>query len=165
MVADQLNKWLTLTANFAVVAGIIFLAVEIRQNNELLLSESRQAAMSNDQTALLVGLDNVDVFEKWMSAEELSTTDQYRLSIIFIVDLRNREFEYAQYLNGVLDEQSWLSYRDVLLFNLSTLRGRKWWNKVGRDIPDAGFATMVDDLLEKAPVNNKMSLLGSWDEE
>ena len=89
MVADQLNKWLTLTANFAVVAGIIFLAVEIRQNNELLLSESRQAAMSNDQTALLVGLDNVDVFEKWMSAEELSTTDQYRLSIVFIVRFSN----------------------------------------------------------------------------
>jgi hypothetical protein len=163
MTADQLNKWLTLTANFAVVAGIIFLAVEIRQNNVLLLSESRQAAMSNDQTALLVGLDNVDIFEKWISPEELSATDQYRLSIIFIVDVRNREFEYAQYLNGVLDEQSWLSYRDVLLFNLTTPRGRIWWDKIGRNIPNAEFAAMVDDLLEDAPANNTMNLLGNWD--
>ena len=74
MAADQVNKWLTLTANFAVVAGIVFLVVELKQNNELLLSESRQAAMSNDQTALLVGLDNVDIFEKWLRPEELSPT-------------------------------------------------------------------------------------------
>jgi hypothetical protein len=165
MTADQLNKWLTLTANFAVVAGIIFLAVEIRQNNVLLLSESRQAAMSNDQTALLAGLNNVDIFEKWMGQEELSATDQYRLSIIFVVDVRNREFEYTQYLNGVLDEQSWLSYRDVLLFNLTTPRGRKWWEKIGRNIPGAEFAAMVDDLLKNAPVNNTMNLLGNWDVE
>lgn len=163
MAADQVNKWLTLTANFAVVAGIVFLVVELKQNNELLLSESRQAAMSNDQTALLVGLDNVDIFEKWLRPEELSPTDQYRLSIIFIVDLRNREFEYAQYLNGVLDEETWLSYRDILLFNFTTPRGRKWWDKVGRDIPGAEFSAMVDDLLENAPVNNSMGLLANWD--
>ena len=165
MTADQLNKWLTLIANFAVVAGIVFLAIETRQNYVLLLSESRQAAMSNDQTALLVGLNNVDIFEKWMIQEKLSATDQYRVSIIFIVDVRNREFEYAQYLNGVLDEQSWLSYRDVLLFNFTTPRGRIWWEKIGRNIPNAEFAAMVDDLLENAPVNNTMKLLGNWDAE
>lgn len=165
MAADQVNKWLTLTANFAVVAGIIFLAIELRQNNELLLSESRQAAMSNDQAALLAGLDNVDIFVKWMSEDQLSVEDQYRLSMIFIVDLRNREFEYAQYLNGVLDEESWLSYRDVLLFNFTTPRGRKWWNKVGRNIPGTEFAAMVDELIEGSPVNSAMDQLGTWDNE
>lgn len=165
MAADQVNKWLTLTANFAVVAGIIFLAIELRQNNELLLSESRQAAMSNDQAALLAGLDNVDIFVKWMSEDQLSVEDQYRLSMIFIVDLRNREFEYAQYLNGVLDEESWLSYRDVLLFNFTTPRGRKWWNKVGRKIPGTEFAAMVDELIEGSPVNSAMDQLGTWDNE
>jgi len=163
MAADQLNKWLTLIANFAVVAGIIFLVVELRQNNALLLSESRQAAMSNDQTALLVGLDNVDAFEKWMGTEELSITDQYRLSLIFLIDLRNREFEYAQYLNGVLDEETWRSYRDILLFNYTTPRGRKWWDKIGRDIPGRDFAAMVDELIEDLPADNTMNLLGNWD--
>jgi hypothetical protein len=81
--AEMMNKpnvadWLTLTANFAVVTGIIFLAVELRQNNELLLSESRQAAMSNDQSALLVALDNVDIFDQLLSSEELSNADQFR---------------------------------------------------------------------------------------
>jgi hypothetical protein len=32
---DRLNRWLSLSANLAVVAGIIFVAVELRQNNEM----------------------------------------------------------------------------------------------------------------------------------
>jgi hypothetical protein len=35
------NELITLTANIAVVAGIVFPGVELRQNNELLSSESR----------------------------------------------------------------------------------------------------------------------------
>ena len=38
---NKLNQWLTLSANFGVIAGIIFLAVEIQQNNELLEAQSR----------------------------------------------------------------------------------------------------------------------------
>jgi hypothetical protein len=41
MTRSKLNEWLTLIANLAVVGGIVFLAVEIHQNNELLRSESR----------------------------------------------------------------------------------------------------------------------------
>ena len=41
MDTDKLNKSLTLIANLAVVAGIIFLAIELRHNNELLEAEIR----------------------------------------------------------------------------------------------------------------------------
>ena len=33
MNVDQINKWLTLVANFGVIAGIVFLSYEIRQSN------------------------------------------------------------------------------------------------------------------------------------
>ena len=36
MIGVDLNKWLTLLANISVVAGIIFLAVQVRQNTETL---------------------------------------------------------------------------------------------------------------------------------
>jgi hypothetical protein len=32
---DRLNKWLTLIANFGVIAGIVFLALEIQQSNRI----------------------------------------------------------------------------------------------------------------------------------
>jgi len=41
---DSLNKWLMLAANVGVIAGIFFLVVEVNQNNELMLAETRMAA-------------------------------------------------------------------------------------------------------------------------
>jgi len=45
---SKINEWLALVANVAVVGSIVFLAIEIRQNNELLRSESRQSLVAND---------------------------------------------------------------------------------------------------------------------
>lgn len=46
MHADKVNQWLTLIANISVVAGIVFLAVEIRQNTES-QEESMRLARAN----------------------------------------------------------------------------------------------------------------------
>ena len=40
---DRLNKWMTLAANFGVLAGIVFLGVEISQNTTATQSESLEA--------------------------------------------------------------------------------------------------------------------------
>ena len=44
---DKLARWLSILANFSVLAGIIFLAVEISQNNDLLESEARNSRAQN----------------------------------------------------------------------------------------------------------------------
>lgn len=36
MDSERLNRWLTLVSNFAVIAGIVFLAIELRQNTQQL---------------------------------------------------------------------------------------------------------------------------------
>jgi hypothetical protein len=110
MSSAKINDWLALVANIAVVGGIVFLAIEI-QNNELLRSESRQALVANDVASLAANFANADVFAKFVSDEALSAEDQLCLSFMFALDLRNREFEYFQYTNGLLDEQTWLAYR------------------------------------------------------
>jgi hypothetical protein len=38
---DRVNRWLTVVANVGVIAGILFLALEVRQNNELLEADAR----------------------------------------------------------------------------------------------------------------------------
>ena len=52
MASDKLNRWLTLVANLAVVAGIIFLAMEIRQNNSMV--ELEQQASDNARVNALI---------------------------------------------------------------------------------------------------------------
>ena len=56
---DRLNRWLTLLANFGVVAGIIFLAVEIRQNQVLL--EQNNQNMLRDQELEILNATHLEV--------------------------------------------------------------------------------------------------------
>ena len=158
----KVNEWLTLIANVAVVGGIIFLAIEIRQNNELLRSESRQALITNDVASLAANFQNADVFAKLVSDSEMSAEDQLRLSFMFALDLRNREFEYFQYKNGLLDEETWLSYRQVILINHSSDLGRKWWQKVGKGIVDPEFAKEVDVLISAAEPDQTYLNMTTW---
>jgi hypothetical protein len=162
MDSSKVNSWLSLIANIAVVAGIVFLAIEISQNNELLRSESRQTLVANDITSVLTNLDNADVFSRYVAGEKLSAPDQMRISFMFVLDLRNREFEYIQYTNGLLDEQTWLAYRHVITINHSSPRGRKWWEEVGRDIVDPKFAKLVDELLTNAQLDETYTRMTTW---
>ncbi len=159
---SRINDWLTLIANIAVVGGIVFLAIEIRQNNELLRSESRQTLVANDVTSLTANIENADVFARLVSGEDLSADDQLRLSFMFMLDLRNREFEYFQYTNGLLDEETWLAYRHVIVVNHSTDYGRKWWDEIGRGIVDPAFADLVDDLLVDVQPDDTYRRMATW---
>ncbi len=145
-----------------VVVTLIYLSVQVRQGTELLRSESRQALVTNDVASLAANFNNADVFAKYVSGEELSAEDQLRLSFMFTLDLRNREFEYFQYTNGLLDEQAWLAYRHVVLVNHSTGLGRAWWDHIGRGIVDPKFAALVDEMLVDAEPNETYKQMATW---
>ncbi len=145
-----------------VVVTLIYLSVQVRQGTELLRSESRQALVTNDVTSLASNFQNADVFAKYVGGDNLSAEDQLRLSFMFALDLRNREFEYFQYTNGLLDEQTWLAYRHVILINHSTGRGRVWWNEIGREIVDPAFAKLVDELLVDAQPDDTYKRMATW---
>jgi len=147
-----------------IVVGVtlIYLSLQVRQGTELLRSESRQALVTNDVTSLASNFQNADVFAKYVAGNEMSAEDQLRLSFMFALDLRNREFEYFQYINGLLDEQTWLAYRHVILINHSTVRGRLWWEKVGRGIVDPTFAVLVDELLVDAKPDDTYERMATW---
>ena len=82
------------------------------------------SARTKEWLALVANLEHHEVFEKLVSDGELSANDQLRLSFMFALDLRNREFEYFQYKNGLLDEETWLAYRTVIEINRSAGPGR-----------------------------------------
>ena len=149
-------------AALAVVVTLVYLSTQIRQNNKLLRSGSRQALVANDIASLTANLQNPDVFVKLVSSQSLSSEDQLRLSFMFALDLRNREFEYFQYVNGLLDEETWLSYRQVVLINHSSELGQKWWNEIGRGFVDPSFAEQIDTLLSSAEHDPTYKKMSSW---
>ena len=162
MKKSKINDWLSIISNIAVVAGIVFLGVEFRQNNELLRSESRQALVANDVTSLTMNISHSDVFAKLVSGDSMSSNDQIRLSFMFALDLRNREFEYFQYTNGLLDKEAWLTYLNVVRINHSSGLGRKWWDEIGSGIVDPDFAELVDKMLANSQPDDTYHRMANW---
>ncbi|MGK0223851.1 MAG: hypothetical protein ACI9ON_003098 [Limisphaerales bacterium] len=160
--AQLLGNYGEFVGAIAVVATLLYLTTQIRQNNELLRSGSRQTLVANDVTSLTTNVENADVFAKLVSNGEFSAEEQMRLSFMYALDLRNREFEYFQYTNGLLDEETWQSYRQVILVNHSTDLGRKWWHEIGREFVDPQFAALVDELLIDAEPNDLYGRMATW---
>ena len=85
MDADKLNRWMTLGANIGVFAGLIFLAVEVRQNTDS-LEESRDQATFQAYQGYLQNLDEAtraladspnmpEIFVKWRNEGLDALTD------------------------------------------------------------------------------------------
>ena len=146
-----------------VVVTLIYLTLQLRQNNALLRSQSRQAQLASDQSSILLGFDHTDLLQKLNSDEPLSPEEQMKLNFIYALDMRNREFEYFQYREGLLDEDAWKSFRGIILMNHATKKGRVWWAKIGRGIFDPEFVADIDALLESVEDNDTMADMARWD--
>ena len=133
-----------------VVVTLLYLSVQVRQGANLMRSESRKALVNNTREQLLAYLDNVDLFDKMAGEEKLSPADQLRFSAVWLMNMRNREHEWFQYKDGILDEPTWLSYREIIRLTLSSKRHRTWWNKM-KVVFDSEFVEIVDRFIGETP--------------
>lgn len=99
------GETITIVANLGVIAGILFLAIELQQNNRLLDAQvsynllMHRTAMKNE-TYLN---PEVAAFRfKVASDEELSPIEQFRLNARRESSLLGYEWEYLQYRSGNL---------------------------------------------------------------
>jgi len=99
--SDRLNRWLTLGANLGVIAGIIFLGFELRQNNQLLVEEARYSMLENQKEWAYFISAAENVSDSVMSPDDsskLSKTDKIRrLELIgTLLFMWQWEFEQSQ---------------------------------------------------------------------
>jgi hypothetical protein len=147
-----------------VTATLLYLAVQVRQGAILMRSESRQAMMNNDRDVLLAYLDHQDLFDKIASPEKLSPAEQRRFAALWIVNMRNREHEWFQYKDGILDETTWVSYREIIPIILSSKRHRLWWDKI-KSAYDPNFVQMVDLCIAEMPESDVWEqVMADWDQ-
>lgn len=99
--------WLNVFANLAVVGGIVFLGVEIRQNTDMIESQIMQsrteAAMSEQQA--FFNSDYLPAIEvKVRRGEELTAEEMLRYERDFRSFNRNMDNQLWQYRRGFLGE-------------------------------------------------------------
>ena len=84
---DSINKWLTLVANFGVIVGIIFLAVEVNQNNQLMEAEARSIRNSHTGALYVLVAENSDIASilvKDLKNEVLTEIENFRIRAFWI---------------------------------------------------------------------------------
>lgn len=134
MNAGKVNDWLTLVANVAVVAGIFFLAYEIRQNSEAVRLNTAQS-MGAEQAELNRGLVTTEIAEIFVQLKDsgydsLTPVQQVQLLGFDNTFLSVQQNLYYQYRAGSLDEKLWAARHRAIVsaFRQGNL-ARHWKNR------------------------------------
>jgi len=137
------GQTVTVLTNIAVIAGIAFLAIEIRQNTNAQLATSRQTLLASDLGLLSMGVDFPEAVTGLGTLGD--SPDEVRKTAWLISFLRIREFAWFQFQNGVLDQTTWESYvaPATLVFESQESRA-----VLGRFNGDPEFIAYMEDLLE-----------------
>jgi|TARA_B110000116_G_scaffold27241_1_gene20720 hypothetical protein len=105
---DKLNQFLTLLANLGVIAGIVFLAMEVQQNTSMMEAQTRDAMtdkLINWQLSLATDLYTSQTFVTGNAGELLDNSAQENSYLMLISsNLRIWENEWYQYSKGLYEE-------------------------------------------------------------
>ena len=136
MNTEKLNDWMQVLGIFALVASLVFVGIQLRQDREIAKVEIYQARASTVAEALTAAASNTDAmlaFAKTMaggpdnqiqldgwagplSAQEYLLAYMQSQSLLALAD--NSHFQYQQ---GFLPEDHWLSVRATLRNTLSAI--------------------------------------------
>ena len=152
---EKINKWLMLAANIGVIASIIFLGLEIRQNTEAFYSQSRQAILNSAQLEIFEIMNNTEIVTNVIKSDQLSQDESLKIHFFLTAAVRLREYSWLQYQNQIIDEEQWNTELKVLGIILSAKRTRNWWKTVGKDQFNTNFSKFVNEYLQGVPVSNK----------
>ena len=146
-----------------IVATLIYLATQVRQNTNALHAQSRQSLLSAGQAELFAMMENPDIPLALKKTTPLTPEEQIRMTWWFAAAMRTREFAWLQYQNGVIDEVQWHTESLAIQNVLASHNGRTWWDSVGRKIFSAEFVSFVDDLIRDHPISNELiEIMTDW---
>ena len=134
-----------IVSSIAIVATLAYLAIQSQQTNNMLVGNSRQAALQADLQLLSNMLNNPDAAARVLGFEP----EQVQNEVLLIHFMRTREYQWLQYEAGTLDLDTLESYMAPVDFWLSSDIGAEWWDTT-QDEFDPKFAGFVNSFLERS---------------
>ena len=145
---DKLNKWLTLAANLGVIAGIIFLGIEISQNTDSIRATAYQTWLAanaelnrstgDESLQQILGVANIEGSEK-LSEDTYIEFAMHHFSFF-------QMFQTTDYLyrTGSLDPSLWESEMARAAGMLSLPGVRQWWDAGGKTQLTPQFVELIE---------------------
>lgn len=159
---DKLNIWLTLLANFSVVAGIIVLVIEINKNTQAIqlssyqdltgrIVEYNQLEIQNPDlkhVSYIMGLGNPACLRGDKSDVKLNEEETYLFNSIIFIWLRHADMAFFQYSTGAIDKERLLSAIAPLLNLLNIQRFIDRWKFIKVNFVPEFQAFMDEQIVE-----------------
>jgi hypothetical protein len=151
---EKINQWLTLAANVGVLAGIVFLIIEVEQNTRAQHGSTMQAfvaataenngilSASDDLTAIVVRGDSEGI-------DVLDPVEKRRYLHLATQVFQGWEALYLQTLNGTIDESFWKSKRPGLADTLDQQGVRDFWATNAHLWFDPRFRSEIESIAEE----------------
>lgn len=118
---SKLNEWLTLIANTGVLLGIVFLALEMRQNTNMMQAQIRQGITENTLDYLLGIGTNFEASSAFLRNRNGMQDEEID---ILPVEVERNMFAFTIQANFRLWENEWYQYQKGL-FEQSEIEARK----------------------------------------
>ncbi len=145
-----------------VIATLVYLTTQIRQNTTMLRSQSRRQLLEGvtaDTERVLLNKDIYDLFMKDRHGGTLSEDEEAKMTTVTLSYLGNLEIQFHELADGSLDP----TFQDTLQYRLSTIlggAGRERWEQ-SRNFFSREFQSYVDDQLQSGVVDKYPSSLWS----
>ena len=100
----DIGHLISIGANIGVLAGLIFLALEVRQNNKFLAAQARYSLRQyrSDIADSLMLPHVLEATHKWAAGEKLSAVERSTGLMVAIKIVELWEWQYGEYAAGML---------------------------------------------------------------
>ena len=142
-------------AALGVIASMVFVGLEIRQNNQLARGQARQALAELNQEWLVLLSQDAEfeaLYNKvWYTDAELEDAEWRRASMMMTMHLRRLENVFFQYAESLVDESALQSYGlQTVSQDLATGRFDRYWVEDGwRSGFDPEFVAFLEGQVER----------------
>ena len=151
-------SWKIIREAFAfmgVAASLVFVGLEVRQNTAATRGQTRQelAALNQEWLTLLTAdLEFSELFERaWEAGGEIAPSEEYRVEMMMVLEVRRLENVFFQYQEGLVDESALRSY-GLQDMDMADPRFQRWWvDKGWRAAFHPDFVEFLETSVDGAP--------------
>ena len=150
----EIGQTITILANIGVIAGIIFLGIELQQNNKLLRAEAIGTVFETRltrQDQILDGVDLAALIQRNVTQDELSPEDMMRVRAAASRSLIGWQRDYFLYKEGILPEEYFRAnfsvMRNAIFGEGGAFSNRAHWEEWGNQAASQDYKRFIEECI------------------
>ncbi len=133
----------------AVIATLLYLAIQIRQNTKAVKGATLNAITERKQFELRWSSDISVAWRKSLNEpEKLSKDEHWQMAEWMSACFVARENEFFQFKHGLIDEDTWAASENIIKLAISSSWARRWWEEFGTNAFTGPFIDVVNKVLD-----------------